>query len=117
MIFMQPIKGIVDKEIPDNTAPRAIEVEAISPRRVMSIGKELRSIGSEVVSFRAKVIVDDVEENHDSAMVSALNQSFKIFGATVGTVGCERENAIITPVALPGKIGDWHQLQSSDSEV
>src|SRR5579863_2675715 len=41
MIFSQPVERIVDEEITDHSAFWTIEVDAVSPRRAVPIGKEL----------------------------------------------------------------------------
>src|ERR1700733_4378914 len=73
MILGQPIQGVVDEEIPDRPASGAIEIEGIAPRGVMTIAEKLRRIKPEIVSFRTKVVVDDVQENHHAARVSGLD--------------------------------------------
>ena len=74
MVFVQPVERVVDEEVADRPALWAIEVDPVAPRSTMAIGKELRRVGSEIIPFRAKVVVDHVQENHDSAFVRALNQ-------------------------------------------
>ena len=41
MIFGQPVERIVNEEIADDSTLGAIEVDAVSPRSTVSIGKEL----------------------------------------------------------------------------
>ena len=73
MIFGQPVKRIVDEEVADDSAVRTIEVDALAPRRTVPIGKKLRRIRPEIISLRTKMVVDDIQQNHDSAVMSALN--------------------------------------------
>ena len=41
VIFLQPVERIVNEEIPYDTAVRAVKVDCVSPRGVMTIGEEL----------------------------------------------------------------------------
>src|SRR5271170_4384534 len=83
MIFSQPVERIVDEEITDHSAFWTIEVDAVSPRRGVSIGKELWRVRPEVISLGAKMVVDHIQQNHDAALMSALNQLFQIFRPSV----------------------------------
>src|SRR5580704_18704858 len=116
MIFGQPIKCVVDEKVADNPAIGTIKVNSIAPRCTVSIGEELRRVGAEIVSFRAKVIVDNIEEDHDSAPVGALHQILEILRPAVTAIGREREDAVIAPIALAWKVCDGHQLYGSDSQ-
>src|SRR5208282_1067760 len=117
MIFGQPIEGIMDKEVPDDLAFRAIEVDAVAPGSTVPIGKELWRVRTEIISFRAKMVVDNIQQNHHSAVMGASDKLFEIFGAAVSAIGREREDAVVTPVALAREVGNRHQLQGSDSQI
>src|SRR5271156_2206589 len=67
MIFGQPVECIVDKKISDCPAFRSVEIDAVAPGSTMTIGKELRRVQPQIISFRAKVVVNDIQQNHNSA--------------------------------------------------
>src|SRR5208337_522619 len=98
MVLGQPIQGVVNEEVPNGPAFCSIEVDGIAPWRMMTIGEKLRSVKAEIISFRTKVVVDDVQENHHAAAVSRLNQFLKIFRAAIGGIGCERIDAVVSPI-------------------
>src|SRR5580692_8882046 len=89
IIFSQPVQRIVDEEITDDPAVWTIEIDTVSPGSTVPIGKELWRVGPKIISFRAEVVVNDIQQNHHSALMGALNQLFKILRPAVNTVGSE----------------------------
>ena len=83
MIFSKPIEGVLNKEVAHRSALRAIEVDAVSPGSSVAVGEKLGSVSVKIISFRTKMVINNVEQNHHSALVGALNQLFKILGAAV----------------------------------
>src|SRR5579863_9560557 len=117
VILLQPIKCIVNKEVANKSTSATIEVNRITPGSSMAVGKEFRGILAQVVSFRTKVVVDDIQKYHQPYLVGCLDQVLKILGSAVRTIGCVRQNAVVAPVSLSGKIGNWHEFKSSDSQL
>src|ERR1035438_7379113 len=95
MIFVQPVECVVNEELPNCISFGAVEVNTLAPGSRMTIGKELRSITAEVISFRAKVVVDDIQQDHNSPAVGSLNQLFKILGPAITAVWSERVDTVI----------------------
>ena len=62
------------------------------------------------------MIVDDVEEDHQTEIVRGIDQRLQIVGRAIGGVRRERQHAVIAPVAPAGKIIDRHQLDRGDAE-
>ena len=79
----------MDKEITDGSAFRTIKVDAVSPRSVMPVGKELRSITIQVIAFWTKVVIDHIQQNHDTAVMGGLHQVLEVFGPPITAVGSE----------------------------
>src|SRR5260370_39246887 len=73
MVFGQPVERVVDEEVPHDSAVSAIEVDAVSPGSRVPISKELWRVGPEIISFRAKVVVDNIQQDHQSAVIGTLN--------------------------------------------
>ena len=63
------------------------------------------------------MVVDNVEEDHQSKIVRLIDQRFQIIGCSVGRIRGIRQDAIISPVALARKIVDRHQLDGGDTKV
>jgi len=117
VIFVEPIESVMYEEIANDAAVLAVKIDAIAPRSVMPCSKKLGSIGVEIVPFRAEMVVDDVEQDHQSPVMGRLYQTFKIFGAPVTGVGGEFEYSIVSPIASARKIRDRHQFDRCNSEV
>ena len=64
VIFLEPIKRIVNKEISYGAARRTVEIDGVAPGSAMASGKKLRSVSSQVVPFRSEVVVDHVQKHH-----------------------------------------------------
>src|SRR5262245_32012501 len=101
-IAVDPMQGVLDRKsaylrhpIVDGTAPGCARGS-----------EELRSVGSEVISFRPKMVVDDVEENHQAAFVRRIDQGLEIVWASVDAVRRIEQHAVVAPIATAGKIGD-----------
>src|ERR1022692_2842614 len=117
MIFVQPVERIVNEEIANRVAFRTVVVDAIAPWSVMAVGKKLRSIGMEIVPLRPKVVVNDIEQNHDAVAVCALNELFQIFRPAVITVGSKRQDSVVTPISSARKVRKGHQFENGDAEI
>ncbi len=105
-IVLQPMKRIADSKLPD--LRRAI-VDCVTPRGLGG-REERRRIAAEVISFRAKVIVDHIEKNHQPAQMGRINERLQILRASVTAVGGVPQHAVITPVSAAGKIRERHQF-------
>src|SRR5690349_13039473 len=67
--LLDPIQRVVNHEIADGAAVRAIEVDGRAPRGFVSLREELRRVNGEVISIGAEVIVDHVQQDHQTALV------------------------------------------------
>jgi hypothetical protein len=62
MIFRHPVKGIIDDEVPDLIALRAIEVDRRTPWGFVTIG-EIGSVIGKIVPLRPQMVVDHIEND------------------------------------------------------
>ena len=74
MALAQPPKRILDKVVPNAVASRAVEVYGGAPGSVVAIGK-IRSKTAGEAALRPKVVVDDVQDNCDSAPMASVDQT------------------------------------------
>src|SRR3954471_14914354 len=102
----QPVERVLDGE-PAHL--RLGIVDRIAPRRI-SGGEELRRVTAKIIAIRPKVIIDDVEEHHQAALVGRIDQRLKVVGPPVDTVRRVKQNAVITPIPASREIRDRHQL-------
>ena len=64
VIFLQPVKRVVNEIFPHYVAAGTVEIDRLTPRSAMAIGKELRRISPQAIPIRTKVVVNDVKEHH-----------------------------------------------------
>src|SRR5947209_20628694 len=83
--LFEPVKRVVQEEI--THGPLFVEGKAAAPRRLMPLGEERFGESVQVISARAEVIVDNVDENHESERVRAIDQLLQIVR---GPVRCVR---------------------------
>src|SRR5436190_14744617 len=90
-IVAQPVKGILDDKGADLRDPK---IDGAAPRR-RGGGKELRRITAEVIPLRAKMIVDDVEKDHQVALMRGVDQSLEILRPPIRAIGGKEKNAVV----------------------
>ncbi|GGY77028.1 hypothetical protein GCM10007071_25740 [Marinobacter zhanjiangensis] len=70
----------------------------------MAFGKKVWRIEVEVIAVRSEVVVDNIQEDHDLALVRGLYQVFQLLGPAIGVVWSKEQNAVIAPVSAPRKV-------------
>ena len=63
------------------------------------------------------MIVDDVEVDHELPLMRVIDQRFELVRRAIGSIRCERQRAVIAPVALPREIVDRHELDGGDADA
>ncbi len=101
MILAQPVEGVFDDEAADVRAAGVVVIDGVAPGSFVAsgeVGAELR----EVVALVAEVVVDDIEEDGEAALVGGVDKAAKRGGASViGLHGVEAD-AVVSPVAGAG---------------
>src|SRR5882724_11635266 len=108
MELFQPVEGVVNEEVTYDPAVFSIEVDAISPGCAMTVGKKLRRVCAQIISFRAEVVVDHIKQHHQTFVVGRLNQVLKIFRAAIGRIRSIRKNAVISPIPFSEEVRHGH---------
>ena len=83
----------------------------------MAFVKELWCDRGQVVTFRTKVVVDDVEEDGEAAGMAGLDEPLQLLRRAIPRSGRIEENAVISPISSSRKLGDRHQLDGSRAEL
>ena len=83
VIVLQPVQCVLDKEPSHFVAVLTIEIDRLSPRSSIAIGK-VRSECTQVVAFRTEVVVDDVERDRQTLRVSCIDETLQRRRAAVG---------------------------------
>ena len=97
MIFVDPIAGIGDEEFAHRTGIGAVEIDRLAPFVVVAIGEISRGERFEIVSVRAEMVVDDVEDDGDAERMRAVDEAAEIVGPAVEPGRREEVDAVIAP--------------------
>src|SRR5262249_13068822 len=93
-IPFKPMQGVPDRK---GAHLRDAIIDGMSPRRV-SVGEECRRVTMKVVTFRAKMVVDDVQENHEPARMRFVHQHAQVVGPPIGAIRRIKQVTVITPI-------------------
>ena len=94
-----PRAGVVNEERAHRVAFRTVKIDRVSPRRVVAVG-EVRAELAEVVSFRAEVIVDNVEDDRQAVAMGGIDQTLERPRPAVAVMHGVGMHAVVAPVAL-----------------
>ena len=83
MKFLEPVERVVDEEIAHRTRVWTVEIDRGAPVGMMPLGEERAGISVEVVAFRAEVVVNDVEQNHEPALMGGCDETFQVLGSAI----------------------------------
>ena len=116
VILAQPVESVFDDEAADVQAAGVVVIDGVAPGGFVAageVGAELR----EVISLIAQVVVDDIEEDGEAALVSGIDKAAKRGGASVIGLHRVEADAVIAPVAGTGDGVDRHEFDGRDAEV
>ena len=68
------------------------------------------------IAFRAKVVVDHVEDHGDAALVAGVDQRLEVVGRAVAVVRRELKHAVVAPAPRAGELRHRHQLNRRDAQ-
>src|SRR5437016_196462 len=74
--LIDPHQCIVNKEPSHVIALRAVEIDRLAPRRLVAVG-EVRTEIAQIVSFRAEMVVDDVENDGEASLMRAVDETLE----------------------------------------
>ena len=115
VVITNPHQRVLHNEATDLVAAVPVEIERGPPGGPMSIG-EVRAEIAKVVAHRARVVVDDVENDAETGGMTFVDQLLETGWTPVGVVRGEEIHAVIPPPAIARELGDWHQLDGVDAE-
>src|SRR5262249_34063684 len=115
MAFANPIERVLDKIISHLVAVRAVEVQRRAPWRLVTLGEIAPAEIPKVISFRSEVVVNDVENDGETVLVTSVDQALQAVRAAVRVLRSERLHPVVAPVAAAGKLRDRHQLDGCDA--
>src|SRR5580704_11545793 len=83
VILGEPEEGVVDDKAADSIAKGVVVVHSASPRRPVLIGV-IRPEFSQVVPFRADVVINNVEYYRKARSMASVHEAFQSVGTAVG---------------------------------
>src|SRR5579864_1611088 len=103
VVLFEPENRILDKKLTHRSALRAVEVDGLPPWRLIVLG-EIRPELAQVISFRSKMVVNDVESDSEPVRVRGIHELLKRTGTSVTILDSKRIDAVVSPIARAGKL-------------
>src|ERR1700745_1659932 len=116
MILVDPIACIGDKEFARRAGIETVEVDGLTPFVVVTIGEISCGEQFKIVSVRAEMVVDDVENDGDPKSVGAVDEAAKIHRSAVEPGWCEEVDAVISPAEPAREFRHGHNFEGGDTE-
>src|SRR5258706_7461530 len=116
MHVAQPIQSTLDKVANHLIAIGSIEVESLSPGRLIFAG-EIGPKFSEIISFWPEMVVDNIQDRREAARVAGVDQ-FLQFSRTTVTILCGiGSNPVVSPVSPARELRYRHDLDCRDTQI
>src|SRR2546427_3945505 len=115
VVITNPHQRVLHNEATDLVAAVPVEIERGPPGGPMSIG-EVRAEIAKVVAHRARVVVDDVENDAYTGGMTVVDQLLETRWTPIGVVRSEEIHTVIPPPPIARQLGDWHELDGVDAE-
>ena len=113
---LDPLQRVAHDELAHRTAARAVEVDRRTPWREMPVGECLGCECVHIGTLGPEVVVDHVEQHHQSARMGGVDEGLQIRRATIGGVRRIRTHTVVSPAPLARERRDRHQLDRGDSQ-
>ena len=116
-VFLDPEQGVVHEEIAHQPIALAVEIDCGTPGRAMRRIEKLWAICVKIVPVGTEVVVDHVEQHHQSQRMRCIDQRLQFIRTTIASCRGEWQHAVVTPVATAGESRHRHQLEGGDAKV
>ena len=117
MKLFDPIFSVLDEEVAHGSRLGPVKLDRVAPWRLVPVGEEVWRIKPEEVPFGTEVVVNDVEQYRDSALVRSLDKGLEVLGSSVARVRGVRKGSVVAPVPPAFEVADRHDLDGRDPEV
>src|SRR5262249_43881045 len=109
VVLANPVKSVLDYILSNLLTVFTVVVDCVAPHRVIAIG-EVRTELPQIVSFGAKVVVDDVEYDCEAGAMCGIYQPLEALRPTIARLDCIQRDSVIPPIVISGKSCDRHDL-------
>src|SRR3984957_6417068 len=117
MKLLNPIFGVLDEKVAHWARFGSVKLDCIPPRRLVPAGKEIGCVKGQKIPFRTEMVVNDVKQRCDPALVSSLDESLEVLRSAVTCIRGVRKGSVIAPVPAALEVTDRHDLDGRDTEV
>ncbi len=104
VVAFNPVADAVEDHPPRRGAAFIIEIHRRPPGCFIFTGK-IGAKFSQVISFGAEVVIDDVENHGEPPAVAAIDKVFQIIGMAVIMIDAEEIDPVVAPVPAAGGLG------------
>src|SRR5579863_2237556 len=111
-----PWGGAVNLEGAYFKCVRTFQIDGATPGSVMLIDH----LGAEftgVIPGRAEMVIDHVEEDRESVLMSRINEALQCIRSTVGFMDREKSDPIVAPTVIARECGDGHQFNVRNAQL
>src|SRR5215510_171474 len=116
VIILEPHQCIVEKKSAHFVATSSVKIHGSTPRGCIALG-EIGTKAGEVVSRGAQVVVDNIQNRSQPPSMASVHQTLEMIRFPVSVMRGVKVDAVVAPIAIPGKFSDGHQLDMCDAEV
>ena len=113
VVPVEPVQDVADNELPHLVTVGPAVVDRFAPR-CFELLREIPPVLGQVAPFGTEVVVDYVQKNRHPPLVAGVDKLFQAFGTPVGVLHSVQIRAVVTPVAVTGKLGHRHELEGVD---
>jgi len=111
----EPAQCVVTDPAPYLGAAGVVQVDRRSPGRGVLVG-EVGTEAGQVVATRSEVVVDDVEADGQSRIVTAVDEPLQCFRAAVRVMDGVEVHAVVPPAVDPGERGHRKERDHLDTQ-
>ncbi len=72
--LLDPVESVLDDELAHRAAVRPVKIDRRAPWRLVTIGEGLRRDRVDIGAFRTEMVVDDIEQHHQPAVMGGFDQ-------------------------------------------
>ena len=116
VVVAQPVTRVVEQEPADRSAVGSVEVDGVTPWRLMSVGR-VRTEPVQVVTARSEVVVHDIEQHADPSRVRRIDETLEPVRSAIGLVHRVEQHTVVSPASCAIEGVDRHELDQIDTEI
>src|SRR5437870_1343650 len=104
MKFVDPIRGIGPEKFPHRPRVGAVEVNGAAPFAGIFFGKVILGKTLEIISVRPEVVVNYIEDDHQSEFVRAVDKKTRFARGPVKPARREKIHSVVAPAKFSGHL-------------